>query len=214
MCSFSNTPGVKLKHFNKLSIFFLFSLIFFLLTFVFIFNICHFIFRLRLLSPQTQRLFNQVTGEAVRRSRSLERGYHEVCGDIICPSIIQGIDHIRDPRLNKGLAFTLEERQVLGIHGLQPARFKTQEEQLELCLISIRRYKESLNKYLYLVDLQVSKIISFINLYFLEKMNIQLHFIITTPYYIIITLNTFTLNKQFFITSSKIIVNACTIEYH
>lgn len=131
--------------------------------------------RLRLLSPQTQRLFNQVTGEAIRRSRSLDREYHEVCGDIVCPSIIQGIDHIRDPRLNKGLAFTLEERQVLGIHGLQPARFKTQEEQLELCLISIRRYKESLNKYLYLVDLQVSQtntIFLFIimsNNYFLEK---------------------------------------------
>lgn len=56
----------------------------------------------------------------------------------------------------QGLAFTLEERQVLGIHGLQPARFKTQEEQLELCQISINRYHEDLNKYLYLVDLQVS----------------------------------------------------------
>lgn len=55
----------------------------------------------------------------------------------------------------QGLAFTLEERQVLGIHGLQPARFKTQEEQLELCKISINRYQEDLNKYLYLVDLQV-----------------------------------------------------------
>lgn len=56
---------------------------------------------------------------------------------------------------SQGLAFTLEERQVLGIHGLQPARFKTQEEQLELCKISINRYQEDLNKYLYLVDLQV-----------------------------------------------------------
>lgn len=82
------------------------------------------------------------------------RDYHEVTGDIISPSMIQGIDHLRDPRLNKGLAFTLEERQVLGIHGLQPARFKTQEEQLELCRISISRYQEDLNKYLYLVDLQ------------------------------------------------------------
>lgn len=84
-----------------------------------------------------------------------QREYHEVNGDIPCPSMLQGIDHLRDPRLNKGLAFTLEERQVLGIHGLQPARFKTQEEQLELCKISIDRYKEDLNKYLYLVDLQV-----------------------------------------------------------
>lgn len=27
--------------------------------------------------------------------------YHEVTGDIICPSMVQGIDHIRDSRLNK-----------------------------------------------------------------------------------------------------------------
>uniref|UniRef100_A0A6M2DDI8 Malic enzyme n=1 Tax=Xenopsylla cheopis TaxID=163159 RepID=A0A6M2DDI8_XENCH len=82
------------------------------------------------------------------------RCYHEVTGDIICPSMVMGIDHLRDPRLNKGLAFTLEERQALGIHGLQPPRFKTQEEQLELCKISIDRYQEDLNKYLYLVELQ------------------------------------------------------------
>ncbi|KAL9893876.1 NADP-dependent malic enzyme [Glossina fuscipes] len=81
------------------------------------------------------------------------RQYHEVVGDIVCPSQVRGIDHIRDPRLNKGLAFTLEERQILGIHGLQPARFKTMEEQLELCKIAVNRYMEPLNKYLYLADL-------------------------------------------------------------
>nr|CAD7263135.1 unnamed protein product [Timema shepardi]CAD7571137.1 unnamed protein product [Timema californicum] len=80
--------------------------------------------------------------------------YHEVTGDIICPNVVQGIDHLRDPRLNKGLAFTLEERQQLGIHGLMPPRFKTQEEQLELCRISVERYQEDLNKYLYLIELQ------------------------------------------------------------
>ncbi|KAL7019053.1 hypothetical protein ACKWTF_010994 [Chironomus riparius] len=82
------------------------------------------------------------------------RHHHEVTGDIIVPSMVMGIDHLRDPRLNKGLAFSLQERQVLGIHGLQPARIKSQEEQLELCKISIMRYQEDLNKYLYLVDLQ------------------------------------------------------------
>lgn len=55
----------------------------------------------------------------------------------------------------QGLAFTLQERQQLGIHGLMPARFKTQEEQLELCKTSVERYQEDLNKYLYLVELQV-----------------------------------------------------------
>ncbi|KAJ8961681.1 hypothetical protein NQ318_021280, partial [Aromia moschata] len=78
---------------------------------------------------------------------------HVVTGDVISPSMVMGIDHLRDPRLNKGLAFTLQERQALGIHGLQPARFKTQEEQLELCRISVERYQEDLNKYLYLTEL-------------------------------------------------------------
>lgn len=45
---------------------------------------------------------------------------------------------------------------MLGIHGLQPARFKSQEEQLDLCKISLNRYQEDLNKYLYLIDLQVA----------------------------------------------------------
>lgn len=55
------------------------------------------------------------------------------------------------------MAFTLEERQVLGIHGLIPPRFKTQEEQLELCRVSVERYGEDLNKYIYLMGLQVSR---------------------------------------------------------
>jgi malate dehydrogenase (oxaloacetate-decarboxylating)(NADP+) len=53
------------------------------------------------------------------------------------------------------MAFTLEERQLLGIHGLIPPRFKTQEEQLELCRLNVERYLEDLNKYIYLMGLQV-----------------------------------------------------------
>ncbi|KAK6617040.1 hypothetical protein RUM44_005397 [Polyplax serrata] len=83
-----------------------------------------------------------------------KQNYHEATGDILTPSRIMGISHMRDPRLNKGLAFTLEERQILGIHGLMPPKFKTQEEQVELCKISVQRYKEDLNKYLYLCELQ------------------------------------------------------------
>nr|CAD7429755.1 unnamed protein product [Timema monikensis] len=53
-----------------------------------------------------------------------------------------------------GMAFTLKERQLLGIHGLIPPRFKTQEEQLELCRLNVERYPEDLNKYIYLMGLQ------------------------------------------------------------
>ena len=55
------------------------------------------------------------------------------------------------------MAFTLEERQALGIHGLIPPRFKTQEEQVKLCKDNVERYQEDLNKYIYLVGLQVCK---------------------------------------------------------
>ena len=56
----------------------------------------------------------------------------------------------------QGMAFSLQERQVLGIHGLIPPRFKTQEEQVDLCKMNMERYQEPLNKYIYLAGLQVS----------------------------------------------------------
>ncbi|KAJ0177884.1 hypothetical protein K1T71_006757 [Dendrolimus kikuchii] len=82
------------------------------------------------------------------------RRLHDGIGDVICPNMIRGIDHIRDPRLNKGLAFTHEERQALGIHGLLAAKVNTQDEQIAFCRISIDRYKDDLNKYLFLMELQ------------------------------------------------------------
>lgn len=85
---------------------------------------------------------------------SKQRGIYELAGDVIPINMIPGIGHLRDPRLNKGLAFTLQERISLGIHGLQPPRFKTQEEQLALCKASVMKYTEDLNRYLYLVELQ------------------------------------------------------------
>lgn len=66
-----------------------------------------------------------------------------------------GLNYLKDPTFNKGLAFTLQERQILRIHGLQPARIKTQEEQIELCKLAIMRFSDDLNKYLYLVDMHV-----------------------------------------------------------
>ncbi|XP_044763417.1 NADP-dependent malic enzyme-like [Coccinella septempunctata] len=75
-------------------------------------------------------------------------------GDVISLSQVKGIDHLKNPRLNKGLAFTIEERQVLGIHGLQPPTQRTQDEQLKLCKITINNYKEPLNKYIYLTELK------------------------------------------------------------
>lgn len=106
--------------------------------------------------PGLRHLGSGLSKQDVSRTAApaLLRTYHEVTGDELCPNMVRGIDHLRDPRLNKGLAFTLAERQRLGIHGLMPPRFKTQEEQLELCKVSVERYQEDLNKYLYLIELQ------------------------------------------------------------
>ncbi|KAK9884378.1 hypothetical protein WA026_005333 [Henosepilachna vigintioctopunctata] len=64
------------------------------------------------------------------------------------------MDHLKNPRLNKGLAFTLEERQALGIHGLQPAAQRTQDEQVANCKAVLESYNQPINKYVYLTELK------------------------------------------------------------
>ncbi|KAF5303429.1 hypothetical protein FQA39_LY09973 [Lamprigera yunnana] len=82
-----------------------------------------------------------------------KKNVHGHGADVVTHSQVKGFDFLRDPRLNKGLAFTLEERLALGIHGLQPPCYKTMEQQVALCKISVGRYHENLNKYIYLTEL-------------------------------------------------------------
>ncbi|XP_022826327.1 NADP-dependent malic enzyme-like [Spodoptera litura] len=82
--------------------------------------------------------------------RVLVRAYSD---EEVIPNSIRGFDYIRHPRLNKGLAFTLEERQTLGIHGLLASTVRTQEEQIAICKYSLERYGSPLNKHLYLAEL-------------------------------------------------------------
>lgn len=59
-------------------------------------------------------------------------------------------------KLFQGLAFTHEERQLLGIHGLLPATVKTDEEQVKHCITLLNRYENDLDKFIYLMGLAVS----------------------------------------------------------
>ena len=54
----------------------------------------------------------------------------------------------------QGMAFTLKERQVMGVHGLLPPMVFTQEEQMERILANTRHWTNDLDKYIYLVALQ------------------------------------------------------------
>ena len=54
----------------------------------------------------------------------------------------------------QGMAFSLKERQILGIHGLLPPCVISQEQQIERVLKNFRRYQNDLDKYVYMVSLQ------------------------------------------------------------
>ena len=51
------------------------------------------------------------------------------------------------------MAFTLKERQILGIHGLLPPNVFTPEEQKVRVMDNVRRYDSDLDKYIYLAGL-------------------------------------------------------------
>lgn len=65
-----------------------------------------------------------------------------------------GIDLLRDPNLNKGMAMTLAERQTVGVHGLLPPNFCSQDDQVQRCLKHLQDKPTDLEKYIYLCSLQ------------------------------------------------------------
>ncbi|XP_072264684.1 NADP-dependent malic enzyme [Pyxicephalus adspersus] len=66
----------------------------------------------------------------------------------------RGYDITRDPHLNKGMAFSLEERLQLGIHGLLPPCFLSQDVQVLRVLRNYERQKKDLDRYILLMGLQ------------------------------------------------------------
>lgn len=66
----------------------------------------------------------------------------------------RGYEVLRDPHLNKGMAFTLEERQQLNIHGLLPPRFLGQDAQVYSILKNFERLTSDLDRYILLMSLQ------------------------------------------------------------
>lgn len=63
------------------------------------------------------------------------------------------MENLSSSRLNKGLSFTIEERQSLGIHGLLPPCVQNLEQQEKLVLANLARLETNLDKYVYLMHL-------------------------------------------------------------
>lgn len=60
----------------------------------------------------------------------------------------RGLALLRDPLLNKGTAFSEQERDAFGLRGLLPAHVLTQEEQARRVLTNLRRLPDALEKYI------------------------------------------------------------------
>jgi malate dehydrogenase (oxaloacetate-decarboxylating)(NADP+) len=65
----------------------------------------------------------------------------------------RGTALLRDPTLNKGTAFSEQERDVLGLRGLLPPHVASQDEQVARVLENVRRLKTPLSKYIMLSSL-------------------------------------------------------------
>ena len=68
--------------------------------------------------------------------------------DEVLPVRLRGNELIRDPLLNKGTAFTPEERRALGLEGLLPSRVNSLDQQASRIEQQIARYDEPLNRYI------------------------------------------------------------------
>jgi malate dehydrogenase (oxaloacetate-decarboxylating)(NADP+) len=66
----------------------------------------------------------------------------------------RGVKLIHNPVLNKGTAFTAQERKILGLRGLLPPRITSPELQVERIMVNLRSKSDDLERYLYLTALQ------------------------------------------------------------
>jgi malate dehydrogenase (oxaloacetate-decarboxylating) len=67
---------------------------------------------------------------------------------------LSGYDLINSPRLNKGTAFSDEERDAFDLHGLLPPHVGTLDEQVDRRLQALREQPTPFNRYSFLRDLQ------------------------------------------------------------
>ena len=65
----------------------------------------------------------------------------------------RGMSILRDPLLNKGTCFTIEERKELRLHGLLPPRVLTMEEQVHRLRENYDRQTTDLDRFMFLESL-------------------------------------------------------------
>jgi len=68
-------------------------------------------------------------------------------------SVKNGLDILRHPSYNKGLAFTWKERKAYHLHGLLPATYFSLQTQAKQVMVNVRRIKDPLEKYIFFMSI-------------------------------------------------------------
>ena len=82
----------------------------------------------------------------------------------IVPGTPRGMDLLEKPSLNKGTAFTEEEREEFGLHGILPPHLETLDEQVARAYEAYKRKDDDLERHIYLRALQDANDILFYRL--------------------------------------------------
>jgi malate dehydrogenase (oxaloacetate-decarboxylating) len=86
-------------------------------------------------------------------------------GDGCYQTKARGLDVLNSPSLNKGTAFTAEERKTLGLAGLLPPDVSTLEIQVKRAYIQYERLPDALSKNIYLTSLHDRNAVLFYRLF-------------------------------------------------
>ena len=71
----------------------------------------------------------------------------------IASDLPRGRELLRDPMLNKGMAFTQEEREAFGLLGLLPPHVNSLQDQVQRVMDNVRSRSSDLEKYVYLTGI-------------------------------------------------------------
>lgn len=85
---------------------------------------------------------------------TIRLSHNGVAGDLFLETSLSGHQLLETPLLNKGSAFSDDERLEFGLLGLLPPHVATMEEQLARTYENYQRTSTPLERYLYLADLQ------------------------------------------------------------
>ncbi|MBZ5520684.1 MAG: NAD-dependent malic enzyme [Acidobacteriia bacterium] len=77
---------------------------------------------------------------------------------------LRGMEVLRTPILNKGTAFSDEERSRLGLHGLLPPQVETLETQVQRAYTAYQRKHDDLERHIYLREMQDTNCVLFYRL--------------------------------------------------